>query len=64
MTRTASFVGFSSNELTLKGLQLTAPEASTLTRGLMAAGYNSRADGEAWVIRLEGKAGTTGGAQP
>lgn len=64
MTRTATYVGFSNHELTLKGLQLTAPEAGTLTRELMAAGYNSRVDSDAWVIRLEGKASTVRGTQP
>lgn len=49
--RPPSAIEFSANELTLKGFQLAAAEASALSTGLAAAGYGSRVDGDAWIIK-------------
>lgn len=54
--RPPSAIEFSANELTLKGFQPAAAEASALSTGLAAAGYSSRVDGDAWVIKAAANA--------
>jgi len=60
--RPPSAIEFTANELTLKGFQAMPAEASALTKGLAAAGYSSRVDGETWVVRADAKAAA--GAKP
>lgn len=60
--RPPSAIEFTANELTLKGFQAVPAEASALTKGLAAAGYSSRVDGETWVVRADAKAAA--GAKP
>lgn len=54
--RPPSAIEFTATELTLKGFQAVPAEASALTKGLAAAGYSSRVDGETWVVRVVAKA--------
>jgi general secretion pathway protein L len=48
--RSPSAIEFVANELTLRGFQPSPQEVAMLTRGLAAAGYRSRTEGDAWVI--------------
>lgn len=59
-----SAIEYAANELTLKGFQAPPAEASALTKGLAAAGYSSRVDGETWLVRVDAKAAAAAGTQP
>ena len=51
--RTASAIDFLAGEVKVKGLQLTAQEATSLASQLRGQGYAARQDGDALVIKQE-----------
>lgn len=51
--RTASAIDFLAGEVKVKGLQLTAQEASGLASQLKGQGYSARQDGDALVVKQE-----------
>ena len=53
LDRSASSVDFLAGEVKVKGLQLTAPEAASLSGQLKRLGYGARQDGDALIVKQD-----------